>query len=154
MNVGEYCNRDVICINFDKTPLEAARIMRSQHTGCVVVIEEQDGRPIPISILTDRDITLEIVAEEVDPSMVSVLDLNRRSLVKVNEKEDLTESIAIMKSKGVRRVPVVDDDGGLVGILALDDYIDYLAEQLNSLVTLFSRESKNEKAFTNLAVAG
>jgi CBS domain-containing protein len=145
MSIGEFCNREVIISNREDSILEAAKLMRQYHVGDVVVVEQHDDKRMPIGILTDRDIVVEIVARETDPSSISVGDAMSYELLTVNENEQLTDLVQKMHGKGVRRVPVVDADGGLIGIVTIDDLIDLLAEQLNSLVGLVQREQQHEK---------
>ena len=145
MTIGEFCNREVIIINRDDSVLEAAKLMRQYHVGDVVVVEQRDDKRVPVGILTDRDIVVELVASEVDPSSISVGDAMSDELLTANENEQLTELVEKMRGKGVRRVPVVDANEGLVGIVTIDDLIDLLAEQLNSLVGLVQREQQHEK---------
>ena len=144
MKVSEYCTRNVVYIRTNESPLDAARMMREKNVGCVVIVEENSEKLVPVGILTDRDITIEIVAEEVDPSSVTVLDVCCRTLITVNAQDDLDESLNLMMLKGVRRVPVVDYDGALIGIIAIDDYLEMMAEQLYDLVDVIKKASIKE----------
>ncbi len=67
MPIGEICNRDTVIVKRDDTALEAAKLMRQHHVGDVVVVEERDGAQIPVGIVTDRDLVVEIMATELDP---------------------------------------------------------------------------------------
>lgn len=145
MSVGEYCNREVVVIGKSESVREAVNLMRSHHVGDVVVVDKEGGEPMPLGILTDRDIVLEILAEDVDLEAVNVGDVMSYELVTVNEDTELMDAINIMKGKGVRRLPVVNKTGALVGILAVDDVIELVAEQLTDIVMLISRESNREK---------
>lgn len=145
MTVSTICNRDVVVINKDASILEAARLMREFHVGDLVVIEEKAGKRIPVGIVTDRDIVLEVIAEEVDMSDIDVGDIMSEDLVTVEEKDDLMDTIKLMRAKGVRRVPVVDGANALVGILAVDDLIELFAEQIGDLSKIIVREQVREK---------
>ncbi len=154
MNVGEYCSRIVAFVYDYETPLDASRVMREQNVGDVVIVEgcpeesrdaeEKDGRKIPLGIITDRDIAIEIVAEEVDPSAVAVQDICRKSLVVASESDNLFECIARLKHAGVRRAPVVDESGYLTGIISVDDILEVLAEQFSCLAHLVSDQAQQE----------
>lgn len=144
MKVSEYCTRNVVYIGINESPLDAARLMREKNVGCVVIVNEETTKLVPVGILTDRDIAIEIVAEEVDPSAVTVLDVFCGTLITVNAQDDLDESLNLMMRKGVRRVPVVDYDGALIGIIAIDDYLEMMAEQLYDLVDVFKKASTKE----------
>ena len=147
MSVGEICNRDVVVCGADDTIHEAVKLMRDYHVGNVIVTEERDQGAVPVGILTDRDIVIELFAEEVDSNSVTVADVMSRQLISVRENDDILATIELMRDKGVRRVPVVNQQGGLEGILAVDDLIELVAEQLTDLVRLFGRELKHERSF-------
>lgn len=146
MSVGEVCTREVVICEPDDTVLEAARLMRNHHVGDVVVVDRKPAGVIPIGILTDRDIVVELLAEEIDLSSVTCADVMSSELTSVVEQDEILDAIELMRSKGVRRVPVVNRQGGLEGIFAVDDVIELVAEQLTDLVALFGRELKREQA--------
>ncbi|OEU62136.1 MAG: histidine kinase [Desulfuromonadales bacterium C00003094] len=145
MRVGEVCNREVVVVAKGASLLEAAKLMRSQHVGTVVVVEEHDGNPIPVGILTDRDMVIALIAEEVPLSAVSVGDVMSFELVIARESDGLFATVEHMRDRGIRRLPVVAENGSLVGILAVDDVLDLLAEQLNALVGLVACERRREE---------
>jgi CBS domain-containing protein len=145
MSIGEFCNRDVVIVHKGENAVEAAKLMRQYHVGDVVVVMGKDDKTVPVGILTDRDIVIELVAEQVDPESVSVGDVMSDHLHIISESDELLDVIAQMRSKGVRRAPVVSKQGELVGILTLDDVLDVLAEALNDLVLLTGREQRRER---------
>jgi CBS domain-containing protein len=145
MNAGELCNRDVITITRDAGIIDAAKLMRDHHVGCLVVVENREGRTEPVGILTDRDIVIEVIAEECGIADVSVGDVMSYALLKVNEKETVFDTAQRMRARGVRRVPVIKDSGELSGILALDDILELLSEELTLLARLTSREAEQEQ---------
>lgn len=145
MTVGEFCNRDVVFIRRDESIGEAARLMRTYHVGGLVVIEEKEGRRVPVGIVTDRDLVLEVIAEEVDASKLAVGDIMSFELVTAREEDSLLDAIKHMRSRGVRRIPVVNREGALTGILTVDDLLELLAEQVNDLAGLIQRELKRER---------
>jgi CBS domain-containing protein len=144
MPISEICNREVVIVQRDTTASEAAQLMRHHHVGDVVVVEDRGGVKVPIGIVTDRDLVMGIMAPEIDQKVITVGDLLMSELVSVREHDGVSETIEYMRAKGVRRVPVVDSDGGLVGILALDDLLELLAEELLSLSRLVQHEQKKE----------
>jgi len=143
MSIGELCNREVVIACPEENLLEAARLMRRYHVGDLIVVESA-GSKVPVGILTDRDIVVEVVAQEVDPANVSVADVMSQPLFSVRESDDLTGTVERMRRLGVRRAPVVDESGTLVGIFTLDDILEELAELLTNLVSLTGRERKRE----------
>lgn len=145
MTVGKICNRDVVFIHRDASVSEAARLMREYHVGDIVVVSEKTGKRVPVGIVTDRDIVLEVIAEGVNINDVSVGDIMSGELVTARESDGVLETIKTMRARGVRRLPVINDDNELAGILTVDDLIDLFSEQIVDLARLFAREQKSEK---------
>ncbi|MGE0461844.1 MAG: CBS domain-containing protein [Vicinamibacterales bacterium] len=145
MNAGEVCNRQVVITRPTATVLEAAGLMREHHVGDVVVVSETDGARVPIGILTDRDIAL-AVDQLVRRPDLKVADLMSASLVTSLEAENLYDTLKKMQAHGVRRLPIVNDGGGLEGILTFDDVVELLSEELADLARLVAREQKRERA--------
>jgi len=144
MRAGDYCNREVVIVGEDSSITEAAAVMRKYHVGDVVICEAKYGKQYPVGILTDRDIALEIVAIGTDPESVRVGDAMSYDLTTVGEDDDLMHVIEVMRDKGIRRIPVVDPDGALVGILTVDDIVDLLSEVLVDLAHLLDRQRRRE----------
>ncbi len=144
MQVGEICTREVVCATLETTVAAAAKLMRQYHIGDVIVTREQDGRRIPLGIVTDRDVVLGVVATEADAAVLTVGDIMAAELVTADETEDVFDAVQRMRTKGVRRMPIVQEDGTLVGIVTLDDVIEVLAEEMNQLARLISREQLHE----------
>ena len=145
MSVGEVCNREVIVIAPESSVLEAARLMRRCHVGDLVVVQQRNGKAVPLGIVTDRDLVIEVMAAEVDPSQVMVGDLATHRLATAREGDEMLDSLAQMAQRGVRRLPVVDQGGALIGILTLDDLLDLLSEQVGNLATLVRTELRLEQ---------
>ncbi|HXU92790.1 MAG TPA: CBS domain-containing protein [Gallionella sp.] len=144
MAIGEICNREVVILGRDESALDAAKLMRQHHVGDVLVVEERMGRKEPVGIVTDRDLVVEIMAPGLDPSAITVGDIMGADLVSVRENTGVFEAIQYMRSKGVRRLPVVDANNGLVGILALDDLLELLSEELLAISKLVKLEQQKE----------
>jgi CBS domain-containing protein len=144
MAVGEICNRDVVIAEKTLSVVAAAQLMRTHHVGDLVVVEEKDGRKHPVGIVTDRDIVVEVVAAGVNPDALKVGDIMGPGVATVRESEGLFEALRYMRDKGVRRMPVVDRDGGLAGILTMDDLLELLAEEMTELAKLVSHERQRE----------
>lgn len=144
MPIGEICNREVIVAQRNESVLQAAKLMRQHHVGAVLVVEERSGRRVPVGVVTDRDLVVEIIAPELDPSTMTVGDIMVEEVAVVKESVGVFEAIQYMRGKGIRRLPVVDDGGGLVGIVTLDDLLVLLAEEFNALAKLVAREQQKE----------
>jgi CBS domain-containing protein len=145
MTAGDICNREVIITRPDVAVVDAAGQMRAHHVGNLIVVRDGDGERVPIGILTDRDITLS-VDRLVERPYLKVSDLMTVELVTAGEHEDLHDILKKMEWHGIRRLPVVNERGGLEGILTLDDVIELLSEELTELVKLVAAEQKRERA--------
>lgn len=145
MAVGEYCNRDVVVVERTESVRTAVGLMRQHHVGDVVVVDKVGKGARPVGILTDRDIVIELLAEDVNIESVNVGDVMSMNPVTIEQSVPLMDAVALMQSKGVRRLPVVDEPGSLVGLLTVDDVIELIAEQVNALVGLVGREQDREK---------
>ena len=144
MKAGEFCNRDVVFIEKSESVAAAAALMRQHHVGSIVVVDETKGARRPVGMLTDRDVVIEFVTQGVAPEDVEAGDAVGPKLVTVSENTALYETIEIMLQNGVRRVPVVDKDGALVGLFASDDALELLTEQLQQLAWLVSKQRRQE----------
>ncbi len=145
MSVGGVCIREVVVAGRKDSVAELARLMRRHHVGDVVVVEEVAGLPRPVGIVTDRDLVVEVLARGVAPDSLTAEDVMSFRLLTARESDGLWETLQRMKAKGVRRVPVVDEGGALVGILSADDLLDLLAEELSDLVQVIRREIARER---------
>ena len=146
LTTGEMCTR-IVTIAFRATSLpEAARLMREQHVGCLVVVEDgADGMRRVVGLLTDRDIVTAVVAPGLDPAALTAGDVMSREVVTVQEDDSLIDLMRTMRAQGVRRVPVLGGRGELVGIATLDDVLAILSEELSLLVGAVEREGQREQ---------
>lgn len=144
MNVGDVCVRTVAIVQQQETVLAAARVMRELGTGDVLVVERKDGANDPIGILTDRDVVLRGVCAGRDLATTPAGELMTIAPVVAQASESVFELIDRMRGHGVRRVPVVDDEGLLVGIVAYDDLVELLAETLAKLTVVVERGRDRE----------
>lgn len=144
MAIGEVCNREVVIVERNASVAEAARLMRQFHVGDLVVVEHQGGKARPVGIVTDRDIVLEVVAPAVSADNLMAGDIMTADPATVRESEGIFETLRYMRDQGVRRLPVVDGAGWLVGIITLDDLLELLAEEMGELAKLIARERQRE----------
>ena len=99
--------------------VDAAKLMKGEETGIAPIVE--DGRLI--GVVTDHDITLRVVAEGRDPRTTRVEDVASRDLITIDPDESLDEALALMAHHDVRRLPVIEEDGTLVGIVSHADVL-------------------------------
>jgi CBS domain-containing protein len=145
MRIGDICIREVIHCAREATALELAQLMRSSHVGDVVVVDQPNGHKVAVGIVTDRDLAVEVIAREKDPALVTAAELMGAELVTAGEQDEVHEVVELMRFKGVRRIPVVDDQGGLTGIVTLDDLLNVIGGELALLGRVMSRERFQEE---------
>jgi CBS domain-containing protein len=148
MTVGDICNRDVVVAPKGEMVVDAAKRMRTSHVGDLVVVEIRNGRHMPVGIVTDRDIVIAAVAG--DPEHINYLlvgEVMTPDLVTAVEQDSIEAALRKMHDHGIRRLPIVDATGALVGILTLDDILRYLTAQQSELVALVAREQTRERQF-------
>ncbi len=145
MRVGEICNRTVVIAKKDLDITEVAKLMRTHHVGSVVVVDETVDGVRPIGIITDRDLVIEVLAQEVPLEAVSLADIMTPDPIIAREDDTIWDTLRRMRDKGVRRSPVVNTRGLLVGLVSVDDMLDLLAEELTDLVKLINQEQKHER---------
>lgn len=133
MRIGSLCTRNVIHTGTATPLLEAARTLRTQQIGALIVTSTSDRGPVPVGILTDRDIVMALVDSDHDVRMMTVGDAMAPAPAACSEQDDLFDVISLMRRRGIRRVPVVDDAGVLVGIVSVDDVLGALAEHVGEL---------------------
>ena len=144
MKVDQYCKRSVTAINSSADISEAARLMREKHVGFLAVFKDGDAIRKPIGVLTDRDIVLQVTARDIDPHVVTVQDVMTREPMIANDNDEISDLVQGMRLAGIRRVPVVDARGALVGIIALDDLIDVIANLLGEVAGSIKSEQRQE----------
>jgi predicted transcriptional regulator len=146
MAIGEYCNREVVVAHPEVSAKEAARLMRKYHVGSLVLVNRTDHGLVPIGVVTDRDLVVELMALDLDNTpTVSAGELLCRELVTVNETEDVLDVVEKMQRSSVRRLPVVNQQGFLIGIITSDDILDALADALDSIARLGTDQGKHEQ---------
>jgi CBS domain-containing protein len=146
MNAGEICTRDVVTCAPETPLLEACRMMRDRHVGDVVAVKEiADGKLQPCGMLTDRDIVLAVLAREVDALGLFVGDVMSSPPVVALESEDAWQAVKQMRLHAIRRMPVVDNAGDLVGLLSFDDLLEAACAFLSELSLVTGRQPHFEQ---------
>src|SRR5437588_13103461 len=116
-NIRKVMTSNPSTIEPDKTVADAARIMKQEDAGVVPVTE--NGRLT--GMVTDRDIAIRVVAEGKDPQSTPVREVASKNLVTIDPQQDLDEALRLMAKHQIRRLPVVEEDGKLVGVVAQAD---------------------------------
>jgi CBS domain-containing protein len=132
--LGKVCTKPVVTASTQMTVEQAARVMRARNVGALVVVNA--GRPV--GMLTDRDVAVEVVAKGLDPDTVRVGDVMHKKPVTILEDLGVFDAAKAFARTGVRRLPVVTKSGALVGVIAVDDLIMLLGNEMGHLAAALS----------------
>lgn len=147
MNVGSICTRKVITASPQLDMQAAAELMRQEHVGYLVVVpQEPRGPQPPLGVLTDRDIVVTVVAKRADPATLKVGDVMSIQPVVAAESDPIDHALRSMRRAGIRRLPVVNGRGEVVGVLSLDDLLEFIAHEVESLSGAIRNERQIEGA--------
>lgn len=144
MKIGECCNREVVVAEKQMEVLDTAKLMRKHHVGDLVIVEKRNGVTRPVGILTDRDLVVEVMAQEVPPGEVTAADVMSLDIATVRGEEGVWETLERMRDLGVRRMPVVDQDESLVGLITMDDLVELFTEAMDNMNQLIKGEVRKE----------
>jgi signal-transduction protein with cAMP-binding, CBS, and nucleotidyltransferase domain len=133
--IGEMSIKPVVTIAPDASIREAAQLMRTKKVGALVVVNSRK----PVGILTDRDITVDVVAAGNDPTKTLVSKVMHRNPRVLREDQGLFDAVKMFSNAGVRRLPVVNEAGTVKGIIALDDVLMLLGNEMAHVSTALSR---------------
>lgn len=145
MLVREVCTPEAVLCRPETSALEAARLMRHKHVGDLIVVDDPDDERTPLGVVTDRDLVVEVLAAGLEPSTTTVASLMRTPVVVANESEDTSQVIERIRTHGVRRIPVVDDQGAVVGIVTLNDLLGQLVGDARALLEVMAKGQKHEQ---------
>ena len=138
MSVGRICVREVDLADATETVQTAAGRMHARKVGTLLILDESRA---PIGIVTDRDLAIRVLAEGKDPCQTTVAEVMSEVPTTVTEETPIEQALGIMRSGPFRRLPVVDQQGTLVGLLSIDDVIDLLTEEFNEINNLLQKEN-------------
>jgi CBS domain-containing protein len=144
MRVEQICAHEVVDIAPDASLIEAAETMRRCHVGALVVCQWVEDQRTPVGFLTDRDIVVSAVAVGLAVETLTVGDVMTQPAMSCSAADDLVDAIAAMHHHGVRRLPVVDAHGVLVGIVSADDLWREMARQVGVLSEAMTQEQVRE----------
>lgn len=144
IDIGTLCEREVVGIPGRASVREAAALMCEEHVGSLVVVTGDDP-PEVLGILTDRDLVLDVLGRDQPAAPLRAGDLAKTPPVAVRASASLAEAVAAMDKAGVRRLLVVDDDGGVVGLVAAEDLMAAIAQELAGLARALHSGIEREK---------
>ncbi len=143
MNVGEMCTRGVVSVSESASLRDVAKLMSERYVGSIVVVSQSGSQPIAVGIITDRDIIRAQLEHVADLSRLRVADVMTAAPLTLRSDETLANAIDMMRARGVRRAPVVNPQGALIGFVSTDDLIAELARQFGTLARLIERQPRH-----------
>lgn len=145
MSVGEVCTREFVTVRKDEPLATAAKLMLDEHVGMVLVIDDPGASPVPIGVVTDRDVVRCLVRNGGSLDEVLVGNALTPEPLVLLEEDDVAQAIDRLRARGVRRAPVVDRHGVLIGVVSVDDLFAWLAGQLDHLARLVEMQPTLER---------
>ncbi len=146
MQIKDICECKVETASKDTSLTEAAKLMKEQNVGTLVVVETEGEETKPIGIITDRDIVVNAIAEESDLTKQQVEQCMSTDLLILKSDQDSFEALDSMSERGVRRAPIVDENDQLVGIATFDDIFLAIANEANKLAGLIRQQVHSAKS--------
>lgn len=144
MSIGRICTRVVATAGPGETIADVAERMAEHNVGMVVVVDSDR----PVGVLTDRDLVVRVMATGLDPKDVTASDIMTERPRSLDESTPIEEALAVMKGAGIRRIVVTGSDGGLAGVVALDDVLELLVEEMERIGEILRKESPGMAAAT------
>jgi CBS domain-containing protein len=129
MSIESLLRRPVQTLPPDAPCREAAQLLRDEGVGCVVVSEDER----PLGIVTDRDLVVRVMASGRDPDKTPLRDVMSGEPVFLADERGIDQVVATMRQERIRRIPIVDAEGRLEGVISLDDLLPLLARQFGEL---------------------
>jgi CBS-domain-containing membrane protein len=143
MSVGKICVRQVDVARPEESVQSGAQRMRARKVGTLIVVNKLLE---PIGIVTDRDLTVRVLADGRDPSQTLLHDVMTRDLTTVSSETPVEDALRFMRKGSFRRLPVVDRAGKLSGLVSLDDILHLLSHEFGEVGRLLVQESPESLA--------
>lgn len=146
LSLDQLYEKDVVCLKPDDTVYDAAREMLENHIGDIVITQEENGKTMPVGIVTDRDLVINATAKKLDPETIKLSDIMSKKVITATEDDDLTTLVRLVVDEGVSRLPIVDEAGNLAGILSSKRLFQYFAQGLCELSSISVQQQQREES--------
>ena len=144
--LGTMATAIVVTATPETTAARAAQLMREHHVGALIVVDLESDSGKPVGIVTDRDLVLAVMAEELDASLFTIGDVMSVDPVTAPAQTDLLEAVTLLGRHQLRRLIVCDDAGRLIGIATLEDLLVVLARELGTLTAALGGARDRERS--------
>jgi len=142
MNVGAICSRRVISAPVGAPLSDVVALMQAERVGMVIVTRNAEGHARVAGVITDRDIVRAQLSRVADFSQLSTAETMTPEPMLLSADEDIGDALRRMRMRAVRRCPVVDAHGTLVGVLSVDDLLTQISHELCGLASVVGRQSR------------
>ncbi len=136
MSLKPLMTKELTSLPSTATALDAAKYMTDMNVGSVIVVDDDK----PSGILTDRDIVTKVLSQDKDPKTTKIRDIMTSPAVTISEDRDIIDVTRLMSERGIRRFPVVDANGKIIGVITLDDVLVFLGQEMQNIATSLKRE--------------
>jgi CBS domain-containing protein len=143
MKVGSLCRHEVASVPMSASIYQVATLMCQQRVGSVIVTDRSGARSHVLGIITDRDIVLAQLERTASFAEINVSDVMTTCPLLIHEDEDVTQATRRLRNAGVRRAPVVNAAGELVGVISVDDLFSQVAKDIRNLAGIVDRQRRN-----------
>jgi CBS domain-containing protein len=140
MKIGQIYSRPVVSVPASATLAEVATLMKDHQVGAVVITKAPADRPVPVGMITDRDIVRAQLDHSADLNSLCAEDVMTLDPLLLNIDDSLDDAIQRLRGRGVRRAPVITSSGALAGLVSIDDLLDHVAHELSGLARLVTRQ--------------
>ena len=141
MNVGSVCSHRIISVPSSASLSEVVALMYGERVGCVIVTRMSAGQPVVIGLVTDRDIVRTQLGRVADFSQLAIADAMTHDPLTVHAEDDTSDVLQALRSRSVRRAPVVDAAGAPIGLISVDDLLQHTARQIGDLAAVGARRA-------------
>ncbi len=136
MSLKPLMTKEITSLPSTATALDAAKYMTDMNVGSVIVVDDDK----PSGILTDRDIVTKVLSQDKDPKTTKIRDIMTSPAVTISEDRDIIAVTRLMSEHGIRRFPVVDANGKIIGVISLDDVLVFLGQEMQNIATALKTE--------------
>ncbi|UCH45942.1 MAG: CBS domain-containing protein [Nitrospiraceae bacterium] len=136
MSLKSIMIEDITALPSTASVLDAAKFMTDMNVGSVIVTD--DDRPS--GMITDRDVVAKVIAQGKDSSMTMISEIMVSPVVSIAEDKDIVDATQLMSNHGIRRLPITNTGGKLVGVVSLDDVLVQLGMEMQNIATTLKKE--------------
>jgi CBS domain-containing protein len=143
MQSPKWVTKKVVTVTKDSSVQEAAKLMRKNHIGDVVVVDPKNNSPV--GMITDRDIVMATIALNIPFEGLTVSDIMTEKVITVSQDAGIHEVIKLMRTHGVKRIPVIGAKKALAGIVSRDNVMKYLGDEFSLIGETYLRQRSKER---------